>query len=94
MPDYPLMKPYRLKDRGGILAQKFRESQDRGSWPPFVEKHRWKAGVYEVRCNDRSPFTYEDVADGDWVTIGASGWRHVVKPLEFEARYEEAGDGR
>ena len=83
------MKTYRPKEPGHIQAQKFRSGQDKGSWPPCVEKHRWKANVYEVRMNDNAPYSYADVAEGDWVVLASSGWRHVLKPLEFEAKYAE-----
>jgi len=83
------MKTYKPKEPGYIQAQKFRSGQDKGSWPPCVEKHRWKANVYEVRMNDKAPYSYADVAEGDWVVLASSGWRHVMKPLEFEAKYEE-----
>ena len=83
------MKIYKPKDPGHIQAQKFRSGQDKGSWPPCVEKHRWKANVYEVRMNDKAPYSYADVAEGDWVVLASSGWRHVLKPLEFEAKYAE-----
>jgi hypothetical protein len=39
--------------------------------------------------NDQAPYSYADVAEGDWVVLASSGWRHVLKPLEFEAKYEE-----
>jgi hypothetical protein len=39
--------------------------------------------------NDKAPYSYADVAEGDWVVLASSGWRHVLKPLEFEAKYEE-----
>jgi len=83
------MKTYKPKEPGYIQAQKFRSGQDKGSWPPCVEKHRWKANVYEVRMNDKASYSYADVAEGDWVVLASSGWRHVLKPLEFEAKYEE-----
>lgn len=83
------MKRYKLKDEGEIEAQQFSVDQDFGSWPPCTEKHRWKANVYEVRCNDKAPFHYEDIADLDYVVIASSGWRKVVKLLEFDAKYEE-----
>lgn len=86
------MKRYHLKDKGEIKAQQFRLGQDRGSWPPHIQTHRFKANRYEVLCNDSQPFAYQELEDGDWVTIGVSGWRHVMKPLEFEAKYEEAKD--
>ena len=83
------MKTYRPKDPGDIQAQKFRSGQDKGSWPPCVEPHRWKANTWEVRMNDQAPYSYADVAEGDWVVLASSGWRHVLKPLEFEAKYAE-----